>query len=135
MASLLLLSGCDALPRDVAGTTDRVTAGTIRVGVDAPLTSEGTRFLDALKAESGATPILRTGSLEALIDELNRGALDVIVAPVRSDALLAGEVALGPPLDGSGEGDKTVAVRALARNGEHRWIMTMERASRRAGAR
>lgn len=132
LALALAMAGCDAIPRDPKGTSERIAATRIlRVGLDGPVGANGERLVKELATVTGAEPALQTGALEAMIHDLDRGALDLIVAPVRADALLASEVALGPPLDGSDAGDRPVAVRALVRNGENRWLMTVERASRR----
>ena len=40
------------------------------------------------------------------------------------------DVAFGPPLSTTGTKDTPLQLKAAMRNGENRWIMTVERASR-----
>lgn len=131
----IILTACDALPRDVAGTSDRVArTGEVRLGLPGPVSGDARRFAIALARETKARIVTRRSDLETLIGELQDGKLDVVVGPVRADGGLATEVTLAPPLDGSDEGDHPIVVRAAARNGEHRWVMTVERVSRRTAA-
>lgn len=133
-AVLIGLTGCSDLPKDMEGTSDNIARrGVVRVGVSQPIGAEGQRFVAAL---GRAGRVAQTaGSLEPLIDALDHDRIDVIVAPFRSDSLLADEVALTQPLDGSEAGDRPVAVRAAVRYGENRWLMTVERLARAQGAK
>lgn len=134
--ALIVLVGCDTLPRDIDDTSDRVArTRVIRVGMaDAP-SPEARRFLTDLSVRTKATVQQMPGSLEPLLDALDDDRIDLIVAPVRAEGLLGDAVSLTPPLNGSDEGDQPVQWRAAARNGENRWIMTIERAARGDAAR
>lgn len=126
-----LLAGCDALPRDLGGTSERIARErVVRVGLAGPETPAARRFLAALAGETGARIVRRGGSLEPLVEALDREQLDLLIAPVRANSLLAGEIALGPPLDGSRADDRPLAERPAVRNGESRWLMTVERVAR-----
>lgn len=128
----IALAGCDAMPRDFGGTTQRIAQSrTIRVGVTGVPDPAGERFLAALAKETGARIVLHAGPLEPLVAALDRDQLDLLLAPVRAEALLAEEVALSPALEGEAAEDRSLATRAAVRNGENRWLMTVERVARR----
>lgn len=138
LALLLVLAGagCDALPRDVDGTSDRIARSrTIRVGLTEPPSAEATRFLHALSTQMEARIAPVAGSLEPLLEALDHDRVDLVVTPIRADGLLAEAVALTPPLDGSEAGDRPVQWRAAARNGENRWIVMVERAARKGAGK
>lgn len=127
----LALVGCDRLPRDPEGTLDRITAThRMVIGLAGPNDPAAARLVAALARETGATPVLRGGSLEPLIVELDAGRIDVIVAEVTKGTPWKMLVAPGPPLATRGSGKERLELRALIKNGENRWIMLVERASR-----
>jgi hypothetical protein len=135
VAALLLLwslAGCDALPRDPDGTLDRVRqTRVIRVGLagDAmPASAE--RLVAALAQQNGARVELRRGSLEPLITDLDADRVDLLIAEVTKRTPWKTLVAPGPPLLSRGEGRERMEWRALMKNGENRWIMKVESASR-----
>lgn len=130
----LLLAGC-GIPRDIEGTSERIAATrVVRVGWDGGDAATARPFLDRLTGATGARLSFRRAPLEQLVHELDHDRLDVIVVPVRPDAALADEVALTDPLAGPTAEDRPVALRAAVRNGENRWLMTVEQAAR-GGAR
>lgn len=132
----LLLTACGNMPRDVEGTSDRIAAAhVVTVGSAGPVDADGERFLRGMAEATKARIVRVPGSLELLVDALNHDRIDLLVAPIRGDALIVEEVALSPPLDGSKAGDKPVATRAAARNGENRWIMQMEHVARQVAKR
>lgn len=135
IAVLLLLSslaGCDALPHDPNGTIDRVRQShTIRVGLAGPAMPQQARaLLAALAQQKSARIDLRTGSLEPLIVELDADRVDLVIAEVAKRTPWKKLVAPGPPLLIRGEGRERTEWRALMKNGENRWIMQVEKASR-----
>ena len=136
LVAALLLTACGSVPRDIEGTSERVAAAHIvRVGLAGPVDGDGERFLRGMAQETGARIVRIPGSLEPLVDDLDHGRIDLLVAPIRSDALIAEELALSPPLDGTEPGDHPVAIRAAARNGENRWIMRIEHVARKVAGR
>jgi hypothetical protein len=135
-AAVLLLSwslvACDALPRDPDGTLDRVRAShVINVGfAGAEMPPQARRLLKTLARQNGARIQLTQGSLEPLIVALDGDRIDLVIAETAKRTPWKTLVAPGPPLLGRGEGDDRVEWRALMKNGENRWIMHIEAASR-----
>jgi hypothetical protein len=131
---LFALAGCDALPRDPAGTSQRVQATrTLRVGVEAGIGAAALAraFLSALAAESGAAPRPTTAATEPMLQALEAGELDLVLAWFDAKTPWETRVALGPPLAERGEGAHRQMLRAAARSGENRWIVRLERVARR----
>lgn len=134
-AALLLVAalpgGCERLPRDVDGVSDRI-AGThaFTVGMAGDGGAAGKRLLSELSARTGATPRLARGPMEPLLLALEDGRLDLVIAPFAADTPWATRVALAPPLAASGKDKTCIEWRAAARNGENQWVMTVEKASR-----
>ncbi|AHE52862.1 hypothetical protein [Sphingomonas sanxanigenens] len=135
LALLMFLAGCDTLPRDPGGTLERVeTTHRLRVGVAAGLpvsrTDRPARLIEALERRTGARAEIRRGAAEPLFVALRAGRLDLVIAPVAADSPWATDITFGPPLATTGEGDDRLDLVAAMRNGENRWIMLIERASR-----
>lgn len=133
----LLLGGCSELPRDADGTLDRVTRdGIIRVGLAEPeevaVQAPVRAMLHRVSEETGARPRIVRGSLEPLLSALQEGGLDMVVAPFAADTPWATRISLAPPLAVAGRGDTRLELRAAMLNGENRWVMTVERATRAA---
>ena len=103
---VLLLAACD-LPRDTAGTTDRVRNGTIRIGVvqRAPwaFDSAGTvggvdvALVTQVARDLHARPVWIRGSAPELLAALERRELDAVIGGLTSDIPYAGKVALTRP--------------------------------------
>jgi hypothetical protein len=131
----LALAGCDRLPRDPDGTLDRVRSErSFRVGLiaagDAPVGGEETKeFLARVAAAAGATPALKEGASEPLLIELEDGGLDLVVGPLSPESPWLGKVALLRPI-GETLSPQHLLVTPIARNGENRWIMLLEREAR-----
>ncbi|MGF7149178.1 hypothetical protein FHS96_002820 [Sphingomonas zeicaulis] len=135
LAFLILITGCDALPRDPGGTLKRVeTTHRLMVGVAAGLpisrNDRPVRLIEALERHTGARAEISRGAAEPLFTALRAGRLDLVIAPVAADSPWATEVAFGPPLAIAGTGDERLELVAAMRNGENRWIMLVERSSR-----
>jgi hypothetical protein len=130
---LLILGACDALPRDPEHSSERIQQSrTLRIGITDPkLVPEAQRLVAALAQQNSARPIMRQGALEPLIVDLDAGRLDLIIAPMAKRSPWKTLVAPGPALTHIGEGKERVEWRALMKNGENRWIMQVEGASRR----
>jgi hypothetical protein len=134
---LLLLAACDALPRDPAGSSVRIRATKmLRVGVAQGEPDFGraasARLLGRLARETGARPRLSAGSTEPLLMALERGDLDLVLTPLDPESPWMTRVSLSPPLAARGMDERRVTYHAVMRNGENRWIMTVEKAARRA---
>ncbi|QNA83058.1 hypothetical protein G4G27_02790 [Sphingomonas sp. So64.6b] len=129
------LSGCDTLPRDPDSTLDRIRGGqVIRVGVALPddtgLAGPAAALLARVGEETGAKPQIARGSLEPLLVNLEQGRLDIVIAAFAHDTPWATRVALAPPLAIQGENADRLELRAAMPNGENRWVMLVEKATR-----
>ncbi len=138
---LLLLSltaGCDALPRDPAETTQRIkTSREFTVGfADAHVraASEATRLLSEIERRTSARPRFVALEGEPLLKALDAGEVDLVIGRFAEDSPWATEVAFGPALATGGPKGDRQELKAAMRNGENRWIMTVERASRAISA-
>lgn len=134
-AACLLLIACNAMPRDPAGTSDRIAQSrVIRVGLATGgggfCRAASSRLLDRLAHETGARSQLRAGATEPLFTDLQAGRLDMVLAPLSPKSPWATMVAFSPPLATRGEGEDRIDHYVVLRNGENRWIMTVEKAAR-----
>lgn len=132
---LIVLAGCGTMPRDPEGTSEAIARShKIRVGLvqgDSDFARPAAaRMLRRLADETGARPILRPGSTETLFKQLERGELDLVLAPLDPKSPWMVDVTPGPPLAATGPGDARVEYYPVLRNGENRWIMTVERIAR-----
>ena len=136
----LALAGCDRLPQDPDGTLDRIRSERrFRVGLiaagDAPVgVAETKAFLARVAAATGATPALKEGASEPLLIALEDGELDLVVGPLSPESPWLGKVALLRPI-GETLSPQHLLVTPIARNGENRWIMLLEREGRATAAR
>lgn len=135
----LALAGCDRLPQDPDGTLDRVRAERrFRVGLiatgDAPVgRKETAAFLARVAAATGAAPAMKEAASEPLLLELEDGKLDLVVGPLSPESPWLGKVALLRPIGETLE-PQHLLLTPIARNGENRWIMLLEREARAAAA-
>ena len=134
LLTLCILSACHALPRDPAGTSQRIAERKIFTvaPVEAGLTRDpGVRALIALlEQRTNARAVWKVGSGETLLQQLDEGQLGRALGRFRKDSPWKMDVAFGPPLRSTGSGDDPIELKAAMRNGENRWIMTVESASR-----
>ena len=137
LCAALALAGCDRLPRDPDGTLDRVRAEkSFRVGLiaagDRPIGDGRTRaFLAGIARATGAQPVLKLGASEPLLIELEEGQLDLVVGVLSPESPWLGRVALLQPI-GETVSPQHLQLTPIARNGENRWIMLLEREARAA---
>jgi DNA-binding transcriptional LysR family regulator len=125
--ALLFLPGCSQLPQDMDGTLRIMDQrGSFEVGIAGAMPPEARRLLTHLEQATGSKVDVRSGSLEPLIDDLETGRLDLVIAPFRKDSPLVADVALSPALSATGTGDQPTQWHAAMRNGENRWIMLVE---------
>lgn len=139
-AALVVLSGCSGgIPADPDGTLERVTDGTLRVGVshnppwvDLGVEGEPTGSEVALVrrfAEQIDADIEWTDSSEApLVDALDRGELDLLIAGFVADTPWSEKAAVTRPFaeiaNSRGEREKHVM---LAPMGENAFLVALER--------
>ena len=131
VAGFLLLAACGPYPRDIEGTRDRVASSrVIRVGIP-PLAaadrSLAAAYLDRLARATGARPRLETGAAEPLLARLEAGELDLVLGEIARDSPWVDEVAVIEPLAERSLGERRIGFGPIARNGENRWIMLLER--------
>ena len=69
--------------------------------------------------------------MEPLLVALEGGRIDLVIAPFAADTPWADRVSLAPPLVAHGKDEARIEWRAAVRNGESKWVMTVERASRK----
>lgn len=135
LATALLLAGCDRFPRDPAHSLDDIRArGTIRVGTGQDLPPEAKQLLKRVEKAAGAKAELQRGALEPLLDKLEAGEIDLVIAPFTKATPWATMRALSPPLRTEGRGERAVEWRAAMRNGENRWIFLVETSARKVAS-
>jgi hypothetical protein len=126
------LAGCGTMPRDPDGTLDRVRSERLfRVGLiaDGGATAgdpETAAFLAAVSRATGARPAVRRGAAEPLLLDLEDGKLDLVIGAVSPKSPWAAEVAILRPI-AEPTAPRHLIVTPVARNGENKWIMLLER--------
>jgi hypothetical protein len=139
-AGLALVAACGLMPRDVEGTLDRVEGSrVIRVGLfqgslAGPNRARAAAWLYRLSRATGARPQFATGAAEPLLSRLQAGELDLVIGEVALDSPWVDEVAVIEPLVTHEAGGRTIGLSPIARSGENRWIMLLEREVREQGA-
>ncbi|HEU0097591.1 MAG TPA: hypothetical protein VFQ67_02340 [Allosphingosinicella sp.] len=139
LCAALTLAACDRLPTDPDGTLDRVRAerrfrvGLIATGGAPAGGGPEDAFLARIARATGARPAVRHGASEPLLLDLEDGGLDLVIGPLSSESPWVERVALLEPLEAV-PGPHEVQVIPIARNGENRWIMLLEREARALGA-
>jgi ABC-type amino acid transport substrate-binding protein len=139
LCAALALAACDRLPRDPDGTLDRVRAERrFRVGLIAtggtPIGAEPESvFLARVARAAGAQPVLKEGASEPLLLELEDGRLDLVIGPLSPESPWVDRVALLRPI-GETVAPQHLLLTPIARNGENRWIMLLEREARTVAA-
>lgn len=138
LLACLTLGACDALPRDPEGTSQRIaTQGHFLVGTTDPsarTASETGKLIKEIERRTGARSQWVDGAGEALLKRLDGGSLDLAVGRFAETSPWLTDVGFGPPLSASGVKGDRIELKAAMRNGESRWIMTVERASRAISA-
>lgn len=130
-----LLLGCSSYPRDVDSTAERVTGGTLRVGMieGAPAAAGRERqLIAALARELHSRPVLEAGSAEPLLLRLEEGELDLVVGTFAAATPWSTRVTFSKPLLPAP--DAKHESKAAVRLGEHRWSMVVDRAVARLNA-
>jgi len=139
LIACLMFSACDALPRDPSGTAERVEHRKVfavgAVDPSARTAPEVLRLIGEIEQRTHAHARWEPGSGEALLQRLDDGTLDLAVGNFRQSSPWESDIAFAPPLSSSGSKDAPMEMKAAMRNGENRWIMTVERASRAVSAK
>jgi ABC-type amino acid transport substrate-binding protein len=134
LAMPLLLSACADYPRDLEGTSEAIhSRKTMRIGIVAGPTSNAARrqaFIAELARRTGARPLYVTGSAEPLLLDLDSGKLDLVIGGFAKETPWIDEVAVIEPLATRMVGRDEIDLVPIARNGENRWVMTLETAVR-----
>ena len=139
MALLFLpvLAGCEGIPKDQAGTLDRVRAErVVRVGLAAGpdgAPAQPGAFVDRLAARTGARPRTETGSLERLLTRLEESELDLVIGEVETKSPWSKQVTLIDPPLATTQAEPELQLAAIARNGENGWIALLHEEARRVG--
>jgi ABC-type amino acid transport substrate-binding protein len=139
-ATALLLAGCSLLvPSDPEGTLDRVDGGTLRVGVthNPPWTEVGDAAEPAgsevelareFAAEWDADVAWSIGSEEALVGDLERGDLDLVIGGITDETPWAEQAAMTVPYaEADGPDGRPERHVMLTRLGENRFLFELER--------
>lgn len=134
---LLLLTGCERIPADQAGTLDRVTQERIfRVGLADGRSGQATEaalLLQRVADRTGASPEIERASLERLLSQLEKGRTDLVLAEVEKKSPWAKTVTLvKPPVARTGT-EAELQLTAIARNGENRWIQLLHEEAKAVG--
>ncbi len=130
--ALAALTGCDSYPRDIAGTGRQVTdTRRLRVGYGQMTADDralADRYVSRVAAATGSrADAPRLASNEALFASLEKGDLDLVIAEVAADSPWLTDVAVIEPLVRRRTGDRELGLSPVARSGENRWVMTLER--------
>lgn len=140
VANLVLaaLVGCGAVPADAEGTTERVRAGVLRVGVthnppwvDAtdPAEPGGTEadLLKELAVGLGTELEWTIGSEAVLVTALHEGRIDLVAGGFTDDTPWSQQVAMTAPYtEERDESGRTLKHVLLTRAGENRFLTTVE---------
>ena len=128
----LSLAGCDYFPRDPDHSLQEIrTRGTIRVGAQLDLPPEAMQLVKRLERATGAKAQYREGPLEPLLQKLDTGQIDLVIAPFTKETPWATSSALSPPFRTEGRDKHVIEWRAAMRSGENRWIFMVETNARK----
>ncbi|WP_447762018.1 hypothetical protein [Sphingopyxis panaciterrae] len=128
----LSLAGCDYFPRDPDHSLQEIrTRGTIRVGAQLDLPPEAMQLVKRLEQATGAKAQYREGPLEPLLQKLDTGQIDLVLAPFTKETPWATSSALSPPFRTEGRDKHVIEWRAATRSGENRWIFMVETNARK----
>lgn len=123
----LLLAACDRFPGDPGQSLENIRSrGTIRLGAPDDIPPEASALLRRLEKKTGARTLRRSGEIEPLLQAVEDGDIDLVIAPFRKDTPSATVNALSPPIRTDGSGEKAIEWRAAMQSGENRWISLVE---------
>jgi len=131
LALALGTAGC-GLPRDPEGTLERVRAGTLRAGISArppwAVLERGqaagleVELVEAFARHLAARVVWSAGAESELLERLERGELDVVVAGLTRGTPWAERVALSQPHARAADGEHVLATR----RGENGWLLALD---------
>jgi hypothetical protein len=125
LALLIVLSACDGLPRDAAGTLERVRrGGALRVGAAGEAKAHIERA-EAFAETLGARMAVEHEDAHALVRRLSEGELDLVVG-LPKDTPFAHELGLSQPAGEPLRPDGPPTVWAV-RAGENGLLMAVDR--------
>ncbi|HVQ08209.1 MAG TPA: hypothetical protein VMS43_07215 [Allosphingosinicella sp.] len=110
-------------------------AGIVRVGLIAgPATARDRALIGAYLGRvgraAGAAPRIVTGGAEPLLAGLEADRLDLVLGEIAADSPWVSDVAVIEPLAERVIERRRIGLSPIARNGENRWIMLLEREAR-----
>ncbi len=133
MAALtLLVAGCGAYPQDPNQTTAQIEErGTIRIGLIALSESQNAQdmqeFAELLATSYEVDPHVVNGSAEALMSQLKRGELDIVIGELPKNSPWAKEAAFTAAFSKNHVSKSEPVVRGAVHLGENRWLLSVER--------
>lgn len=134
----IMLAGCEAIPADPDGTTDRVREERLyRIGVtDRRILSHpaAQRFLAEVNGAVEAKPRIISGNGEQVLTLLERGEIDLTIEWMSPSSPWLRQLSALPPLEERTDGNGRLHLLAVAQSGENRWISILHRAATRAQA-
>lgn len=135
LVSILLLGGCAELPRDAAGTLDRVRAEQrFTVGyAQAADRAAAAPLIVEVERRTGARAVAFIGPVERLLTEVEEGRMTMLVAQFRDDSPWQAKVAFGPSLAVAHAGTRAHHLRPAVRNGENGWVSLVHHAALAVG--
>jgi hypothetical protein len=127
--ALAALFACDRFPKDIAGTTDAVTRGTLHAGLvaDASVEPDERSLIDAVSQAAAADADIQTGSAEILLSRLESGDLNLVVGRFSGDSPWKSRVAFTAPAESASPSSDAPVLRAAVRAGENRWLIFVTR--------
>ena len=122
-----MLPCCHGVPADPEQTEARVKeVGTLRVGiVESSEHRAFDGFVTMVEKHTGASAEPERGEAEHLLKKLENGQLDIVIGSFAKKSPWMRQVWLSKPLTNEKPADDKPVLRAAARNGENRWIMTI----------
>lgn len=137
----LSIGGCDGIPKDQAGTLERIAAervfrvGTIASGQRPVGPDRQLLLLRRISRITGARPSIEPGASEPLLAKLEQGELDLVVGELAPESPWGKRVTILPPLGERVSADGHFHLVAVARNGENGWISLLHREAREVATR
>ena len=134
---LALAAGCDRIPMDPEDTLERVRSSRqFRVGLVAGSDrSTAGAHLGRIAAATGASPVVETGSTEALLVRLEKGTFDLVIGEFDYSSPWSHRVTFVPTLAKPAGSEESIVTGVAARNGENGWIRLVHEQATGAGAR
>ncbi|NIJ36356.1 membrane-bound lytic murein transglycosylase MltF [Sphingopyxis panaciterrae] len=125
------LGGCDYFPRDPEHSLDDIRSrGILRIGAQQDLPPEATQLIERIERSTGAKAKLSEGALEPLLQKLDKGEIDLVIAPFTKKTPWAATSTLSPPIRIEGHEKNRIEWRVAMRSGENRWIFLVETKAR-----